>query len=172
MLREVIQKQYGKNRKIILRGDNSKEKALYFMKVHSHPYTVLNYLTKGGEVLLKEEEGDISIVIPWKSEKKEFKGRICEQEGKSYIEGSFYTLKLYLYYRMFFWSLILGGALWGGISLGWERIKNIFSLPIICILFFSLIFFFSFDMWLLSYHNKKYEQKIMDFIQQSLNDDF
>lgn len=155
-----------------IKGSNSKEKVLYNMKQHSYPYTVLNYLTRGGEILLKEKDGDVSIVIPWKSEKKEFKGKIFEKEGKSYVVGNFSTVKQYLYCRIFFWGLIWGSVFGGGTSLGWERIKNILSLPIMWILFFSLLFFFCFDMWLLKYHNKKYEQKIIDFIQQSLDDDF
>lgn len=156
-----------KNENILLKGYNSKDDVLVYIRKYSNQYNIFNFLTRGGEILSREEKDNVFIVIPWRSEKREFQGRIYEEGKQTCIEGTFSLIKPYLYCRA-----ILGSTSFLGVILVVCQIRDIrvLLLPeVIFILGMFLLLFVSDIIEFKMYHNKKYENKILNFLQESLD---
>lgn len=128
------------------------------MRKYSYSCNVKNYITRGREILFKEENDRLVVKMSWECEKKEFVGKIYEENKKTYIEGEFHLKKLYYYIIIFIWIFILSTIV---ILLSW----GVFDIEIIGICVFAGAFYTLLNT---HYRDRKYENKISDFLRKSL----
>lgn len=154
-----------KNKSIVLSGVNSKDEVLSYLRKRSKKYNWFNCMTQYDSILVKEKNGIISVVISKKVDQREFEGKIYNEDGKTFIEGSFKLTKAFqrhiilgavlmlllfiaiCYYALDFNSLI-------GPEMG-------FILGYVVVIIGSMIFG-------IRYHSKRYEDRILNFLEQSL----
>ena len=143
-------------------SDKKVNEVISNMRKQSTPYSWFAMQINVTDVYFKEKNGHIQICIPWRSANRRFYGHIYEKDGQVLIEGEFKVPEYIKMLETLFWSIV-----WIGLGYILVVAPEVLSYIEGLILYGGAMLVFSLHMWFsYFFKNKKYEEKITDFLKK------
>lgn len=130
----------GNKIKITLCGENDAESVLRYIQAHAKPYNLINREMELYQVLCSEKNGNIYAYIPWRIDSRRFKGILYEENGRTYIKGSFVHRTGDIIYTFAFFSIWFLGLVGGAVQVG--HIVVLFVGPVSFFTWGGVLFFY------------------------------
>lgn len=153
-----------RNDRIIFNSKKSPNDVFCFIKKNAKKDKWSNQLQN--DILYKIKKNKFVIYIPWSVERRVFQGIVFEDNEGSTLEGRFLPPRMSCCIHLGFWIIT-----WP-IMIFLLQVPDLIRNGYFIILLSGGIIIFLFDVWhLLIYRNKKYEDRIIRFLEKCMEND-